>query len=255
MDAENYFKDLTNELEALKSRVRHYIHDAHWLSDGEWKESVLRTVLRRHLPGSIGVGRGFIINAEASSTQIDILLYDNTKPILFRDGDFVIITPDAAKGVIEVKTKLWKSDDLRKAINTVSEIAVLVNPAGSYGKNQFYGLFSYEEADFTTDTVLDIIQECVGGQPIRVINCASFGKDIFVRYWPGPPDSPFNSGHYKWHAYRLENKAPAYFIHNVIDHLYPEWAGQNNEVWYPETGKENYIIAERFLYLPHQIKE
>jgi hypothetical protein len=83
MDIENYFKNLTTELESLKDRVRLYIGDAHWQSDGEWKESVIRTILKRHLPKNIGVGSGFIVNVEQTTTQIDILLYDNSKPILF----------------------------------------------------------------------------------------------------------------------------------------------------------------------------
>lgn len=254
MNIENYFKDLTNELEALKNRVRHYIDDAHWLSDGEWKESVLRTVLRRHLPSNIGVGRGFIVNVEQSSTQIDVLLYDNTKPILFQDGDFVIITSDTVKGAIEVKTKLWHRGNLREVLNAISEISQFVNPVTTYGRNQFYGLFSYEDPDFDTDRVLDTLQECVNGQRQRIVNCISFGKDYFVRYWPSPPNSAAGQGYCMWHAYHLENKAPAYFIHNVIDHLCPEWASHNNEVWYPENGKENYKVAEKFLYLPEQIR-
>jgi hypothetical protein len=74
MNIENYFKNLTTELESLKNRVRYYIEDAQWQSDGEWKESVLRTILKRHLPKNIGVGRGFIVNVEQATTQIDILI-------------------------------------------------------------------------------------------------------------------------------------------------------------------------------------
>ena len=57
MNINQYFKNLTDELTSLKDRIRHYIEDAHWQSDGEWKESVLRTILRRHLPKNIGIGR------------------------------------------------------------------------------------------------------------------------------------------------------------------------------------------------------
>jgi len=260
MDIENYFKDLTTELEALKNRVRHYIHGTHWQTDGEWKESVLRTVLKRHLPSNIGVGRGFIVKEELSSTQIDILLYDNAKPILFRDGDFVIITSDAVKGAIEVKTKLSQLSKLRCAVKKLSEIAEFVNPISSYEKNQFYGIYYYESPGFKTDKVLNIIQKCVGGRSQRAINCVSFGKDYFVRYWkkdyfsryyPNLPNDPEIQGHDEWwYAYRLENKAPAYFIYNVIEHLCPEWAGQNKDLWYPEKAS---MIAKKFLWLPHQI--
>lgn len=251
MNIENYFKDLTKELESLKDRVRHFIGNAHWQSDGELKESVLRSILRRYLPSNIGVGRGFVVNVERPSTQIDVLLYDNTKPILFQDGDFVIITTDSVRGVIEVKTKFWQPNKLREAINKLSEIAEFVNPVSTHGKEQFFGLFAYENPDFSTDSVLEILQECVNGQKQRVVNCISFGKNYFVRYWPDPPIGQFP----KWHEYQLEDKASAYFIHNVIDHLCPQWASDNNDVWYPEDGKENYKTGEINLPLPHQITD
>ena len=255
MNIENYFKDLTNELESLKDRVRHFIGDAHWQSDGESKESVLRTILRRYLPSNIGVGRGFIVNVEQPSTQIDVLLYDNTKPILFQDGDFIIITTDSVKGSIEVKTKFWHLSDLRKALNKISNIAEFVNPISTYGKEQFFGLFSYDKPDFNIGHLLDIVQECVGGRHQRVIHCISFGKDHFARYWPTPPASPGFQAYNKWHLYQLENKAPAYFIHNAIDHLCSQWTSANNEVWYPEDGKENQKIGEISLYRPEQITD
>lgn len=254
MNIENYFRDLTAELDSLKDRVRHFIGDAHWLSDGELKESVLRTILRRYLPSNIGVGRGFVVNLEETSTQIDVLLYDKTKPILFQDGDFVIITKDSVRGAIEVKTKFWQPNKLREAINKISNIAEFVNPTSTYGKKHFFGLFSYEATSFNTDNVLDILQDCVEGRHQRVIHCVSCGKHYFVRYWPFPPDSPNIQNHNMWHAYLLENKSPAYFVHNVIDHLCPEWANDNNSVWYPEDGKENHKVGEKFLYLPHQVE-
>jgi hypothetical protein len=249
MNIESYFTDLGNELESLKDRVRHYIDGAHWLSVGEWKESVIRTVLRRHLPGDVGVGRGFIVNIDESSTQIDVLLYDRTKPILFQDGDFVIVTADSVRGAIEVKTKLLRQRDLHNAINTLSMISQFANPMNARKENQFFGLFSYEEPGFKTKHALGILQECVGGQYRRIVNCLSLGKDYFVRYWP--PTGPHAN---MWHAYNIPNKARAYFVHNVIDHLCPEWTHQNRNIWYPENGKEGDKVEERPLYLPHQVR-
>lgn len=46
MDPTIHFKSLALELNALKDRVRNFIDDAHWLTDGEWKEAVLRAMLR-----------------------------------------------------------------------------------------------------------------------------------------------------------------------------------------------------------------
>ena len=53
----DYFISLSNELSSLKNRVRNFIQGEHWLTDGEWKESVLRSFLRRNLPKSVEIGR------------------------------------------------------------------------------------------------------------------------------------------------------------------------------------------------------
>jgi hypothetical protein len=61
MDVPRYSQSLLGELEALKDRVRQFIHDHHWLTDGEWKEGVLRNFPRRNLPNTVEVGRGFVV--------------------------------------------------------------------------------------------------------------------------------------------------------------------------------------------------
>ena len=106
MNLERYFRSLGSEVEALKSRVRDLKDSTHWLTDGEWKESVLRSVLRRNLPESVGVGRGFVVAEFQSSHQLDVLVYERSAPVLFRDGDLVFVTPDAVLGIIEVKSKV-----------------------------------------------------------------------------------------------------------------------------------------------------
>jgi hypothetical protein len=110
MDTNAYFRSLTAEITALKDRIRNFIGDAHWLSDGLWKESVVKAILRRYLRGAAGIGSGFVVTDKGPTTQIDILVYDLTKPVLFCDGDFVIITADAALGLIEVKTRIQKNE-------------------------------------------------------------------------------------------------------------------------------------------------
>jgi hypothetical protein len=82
MNIEQYFRSLGSEVEALKSRVRDLKDSTHWQTDGEWKESVLRTVLRRNLPDSIGVGNGFVVAGHRSSHQLDIIVYERSAPIL-----------------------------------------------------------------------------------------------------------------------------------------------------------------------------
>src|SRR6185369_1083865 len=245
MNNEEYFLAITAEIHAIKNRVRNFIQD-HWLSDGEWKESVLRSILRRHLPKTIGIGNGFIFTPTRTSTQIDILLYDNTKPVLFQDGDFVIVTPDCVKGIIEVKTTAKKSD-LDDIFSKIADNIEII-PFG-HADRKFFGVFIYH-ADFdnaTAPTVADEVLEklyiATRGQSRRVINSASIGESFFIRYWFMAPEG--NRGVERWHAYKLKSKAPAYFLHNVIEHLCPESVLNNNAVWYPESGKEDSKISER----------
>ena len=109
MKTENYFRSLKSEVDALRDRVRYLIDDTHWQTDGEWKESVVRHVLRRHLPQSVSVGRGFVVTAAGNSHQIDVLIFDADKPVLFKDGDLVFVTPDSVLGVLEIKTQATPS--------------------------------------------------------------------------------------------------------------------------------------------------
>ncbi|MBI2470023.1 MAG: hypothetical protein HYV59_02095 [Planctomycetes bacterium] len=215
---ESYFNSLSIELRALKNRVRNFIQAHHWQTDGEWKESVLRTFLRRHLPKSIEIGRGFVITDDAPSKQIDVLIYDSTKPILFQDGDLVFITPDAVHGVIEVKTSL-DNTKFRTAVETLCSNSDLILSKSPGSK--VFGLFSYEDETTDIDTTLRTIKEVVHGEWKRIVHCICIGEANFIRYWnidPVTGKRPLN----KWHAYKLQEKAPGYFLHNVIEEICPQ---------------------------------
>ena len=80
MNVAGYLRSVGLELYSLRDRVRDLIADAHWQTDGEWKESVIRQVVRRHLPATAIVGRGFVITSDEITTQLDILIHDASKP-------------------------------------------------------------------------------------------------------------------------------------------------------------------------------
>lgn len=251
MNNEAYFRSLTDEINALQNRVRNYIGQ-HWLSDGEWKESILRAVLRRHLPPTIGIGNGFIVTPKQTSTQIDVLLYDNTKPVVFRDGDFVIVTPDAARGIIEVKTAASMGELTEIFTKLANNMEII--PYGHTDK-RFFGVFIYEgkfgklnEKSVAADA-LDSLFVAARENTHRTINCVSIGDSFFLRYWMQDPTRPTKS-YETWHAYNLKHKAPAYFIHNVIGHLCPDSMLENEEVCYPTEGKESSLIAARSRKTP-----
>ena len=233
-DGLDYFRSITLEFQALKDRVRHFIRDQHWLTDGEWKESVLRSVLRRHLPQNVGVGKGFVITKDGPSSQIDILLFDRTKPLLYHDGDLVITTSDLCLGIIEVKTRL-DAAKLRQAIQKLADCREYVSRSAQC--RPFVGLFSFEHEGEDFQTLLDQIKTAAAGSSRRVLNCVSLGTSLFARYWYFAPERPKRAADIV-RAYRLQDLAPAYFVHNVVENLCSQSVLDNNRIWYPAQGKE-----------------
>lgn len=105
-----------DELRSKVNRLDNIIGRDHWLSVGNYKESLIRSFLRSVLPKRYEISTGFVLSKHykgdiIKSKQIDIIIWDseNYSPI-FRDGEFVIIPPEACKIVIEVKGKLKLSD-------------------------------------------------------------------------------------------------------------------------------------------------
>ena len=232
MNVENYFKSLTLELTALKDRVRDFINDSHWLTDGEWKEGVLRSSLARNLPQDIQIGRGFILTPEGASTQIDILLYSSESPVLFRDGDLVFIQPAAVRGVIEVKTKL-NLYSLRKAVGKIKKIGEMLSPE----QNAFLSIFSYDTDIVDSRTILKILQKETTNIK-QIVQFICLGDSRFIRYWETDPRALNRSTYEKWHSYSLEKMAYGYFIHNVLLSLSPRYIDNNQALWFPEESKE-----------------
>ncbi|HEU4936802.1 MAG TPA: DUF6602 domain-containing protein [Vicinamibacterales bacterium] len=240
---------LARELDALKDRVREL--KQHWPTDGEWKESVLRTILRRHLPADVSVGRGFVVSAESESHQLDILIHDASRPVLFRDGDLVIVTPDAVLGIIEVKTSVTVASFqkvIRKLKKDISLVRRCPHPAMRQNVNAFAAVFAYDcharEAPF-----LDTVVGAANSRDER-IDFAAVGPTTFLRYWDIDPNrqADFHEtfrGHFydSWHVYRLQNMAAGYFIHTVVEAICPDSVLSNNEVWFPMEGREGSRVA------------
>jgi hypothetical protein len=239
MNNDLYFQTLTQELNFQKDRLQNFIQ--HWLTVGEYRETVIRNVLRRHLPKSIGLGKGFIVSNKVTSTQIDILLYDTTKPVLFQEGELLILTPDAAVGAIEVKKSIGSSE-LEETLVKIAHIAQLTSPNPA-----FIGLFAYE-GHLDPELVLSTLQKSANQDGRRIINCVSIGESDFVRYWEHDPDCRSRRLYRQWHAYNLQLKAPAYFLINVVGHLCPHSVGVYDKLWFPSEGKEPFKVGEKPLF-------
>lgn len=243
MNPEAYFKDLSTELQSVQNRVRHLIGDAHWPSDGAWKESALRSIIRGYLPSSVSVGTGFVLTPNGPSTQIDILIYDDTAPVLFRDGDFVVITPDSVRAVVEVKTSLSR-DGVKKALTKLSNVSHLLRTRRLH-RPPFIGLFCYTSLSCDHNYVLDSLKTHNGTFGDYEISALVFGDSQFYRFWRFEPGLTSGILYESWHAYELPKLAPGYFIHNIVEHLYPQAIAQSEDMWYPIHGKEIRCIGQK----------
>lgn len=243
MDPTHYYKSITLELDALKDRVRYLIDGTHWPTDGEWKESVLRSVLRRHLPPTVGVGRGFVVSEHTNSQQTDVLLYDTSRPLLHQEGDLVFVTPDAVKGIVEVKSTLRRGE-LGESLNVLSAKAALV-PNGS--KSVFLGLFGFDSdlGANATSLLLDLLQESADGKRRLAVTHVCAGWDHFVRYWDRNPMSDAEMD--CWYSYDVHRIAPGYFLANALEAVVGDPVSKNLWAWFPWEGKEIHKTEERPL--------
>lgn len=244
IDPRKFHESITSELDVTKNRVRNLIGSAHWSEEGRYKETVLRSVLRKFLPKNIDVGTGFILRREHNQTeisnQIDIIVYDNRYPLLFEEGDFIVTTPANVRGIIEVKTKL-DSSGLKNALIKSTKNGKLIN------KNIFNGIFSYEnkilnlqDSQNTLEFFENALKESRGA-----VNHISLGKNFFIKFWDNNADNPCNNA---YSIYKIKGLSFSYFISNLLeqlsdDHLIERW-------WflYPiEGGKEKHNIKNVFI--------
>lgn len=244
MDIAAYYRSLDAELQAKKNRVRNFIADAHWLTDGEWKESVLRSVISQHLPDSIKIGRGFVICENDVSTQCDILLYRSDFPVLFRDGDLVFVTADAVIGIIEVKSTL----DTNKYQQALDKLAAVSLALGVYRKFCFIGLFSYDwigtkRVKWDPQAATELLEplRAVCDHHRKMIDLVCAGPCKFVRWWRTSPEGEVD--HLSWHAYWLDSLSAGYFIANVLDAVSGPSVARNNHAWFPKNSKELELIG------------
>jgi len=212
MDPEEFQKSITEELDTIKNRVRNLIGSSHWEEEGRYKEAILRNVIKRFLPSNLSIGTGFVIRKEKNrepriSKQIDVIIYDNTIPVLFSEGDFVITTHKNVKGIIEVKTKI-RNSKFEEIIKDSEESGKLI------GKGIFNGIFSYEYKD-NIDHIDQILKKAEG-----YVNHISLGPKVFIRFWKREDRSRLkvnNCDNDFYNIYKLEGLSFSYFISNLLE--------------------------------------
>ena len=244
-DFEEFQKSISRELLTIKDRVRNLISDAHWGEEGRYKESVLKNVIKRFLPSNLSLASGFIITKEGEnikrSRQIDIIVYENTSPLLFVEGDFIITTPENVLATIEVKTKI-RSGNISDVINKASENARLAH------RSTFNGIFAYEKSGMDikrgssiNPNLRDALIESKGA-----VNHICLDENLFIKYWGSREKYDyFDDKIYSF--YDIEELSFAYFISNLIECVAPDKVVDKSWFLYPLTkpnGKEDSWIKD-----------
>jgi hypothetical protein len=220
-----YQISINRELETIKNRVRNLIGNANWGEDGKYKEEKLKSILKNRLPRNLSVGTGFILNQISHndnivSKQIDILVYDNSQPPVFCEGDFVIVTQNSVKAIIEVKSNVLSNrtnkNGLYKVVDNFNSILRFPRLSKTDNNRIFRGLISFDFKGNIDSNVIDDSLRLSGG----IINHSSLGGSIFIRHWLDsvglfPPIDVNCNGDF-YNVYELNELSHSYFISNLI---------------------------------------
>jgi hypothetical protein len=186
------------------------------------------------------VGRGFVVSPEESrtSSQIDVLIYDGSKPVLFRDGDLVFVTADAVLAVIDVKTVITPTT-LREALVKLHRNIGIVRQAPN--TRACAGLFAFEDGGGESASFLAAIKE-QSGELMQYVDFVAIGPNRFIRFWELTPEKPTRFFH-SWRSYQMPGLAAGYFLHNVVDSI-AQLSPTTSGAWFPAEGKEIYSDGE-----------
>jgi hypothetical protein len=238
------------ELLALKDRVRNLIY--HWGEDGRYKEAVLKSVIQRFLPSRFIIGTGFVVRQtrirgeHESSKQIDLLIYDTSFPILFKESDFVIVTPDSVRAIIEVKANLENQGlgDVTKKANEIGQF--IFNGKTDKTIPFFNGIFSYEGFENLDkidrlkngiNAASNDLQTDINFKKYRV-NHISFNIDWFYKFWEQNTDDGPNV------IYEIKDLSFSFLIGNLMDYLGGKSVIENSKLWFPVD--KSFEVRERF---------
>lgn len=174
-----YLGGVAAEVEARVDRVRHLIGSKNWLASGTYHESLVRELLRAHVPRRFAVSTGFVRwTDEYCSRQLDVVVWDtlSTAPLL-EDGEFVVLPPDGIVAVFEVKTTLTRRE-FRNALSLLHprpwrSYSNLLDGPGAEEKRPIRGVVAFRSsrgcrtARPWLEELTDFYREwCAGARPV-----------------------------------------------------------------------------------------
>lgn len=261
MSLRDYHTSITEELIAVSKRVRNLIR--HGGEDGRHHEAVLKNVIMKFLPDRYSIGTGFVIKPNQNrgehtpSKQIDLIIYDTNYPTFFKEGDFVILTPDAVKGIIQVKANLQNQNNLQ-TYNDCNENGKFIVEGKSEEPERFFnGIFSFEGyASDNPELVLfetrvresyqsflteeqRISDNIDSRDSTCLLNHIAINKDHFVKHW----NSALNNGEAEYYSrYRLRNLSFSFFVSNLMNCITDnDTVEHDNFLWFVEEKERERI--------------
>lgn len=234
IDLLSYHQSIARELGNAQNRIRQLIGKAHWLTDGEHKESILRRVLRNHIPETIRVGTGFVICSKKPSNQLDILLTAKSKPTLFKDEELTIVTPDAVEAIGEVKTKLdWS--ELKEALAKLADNSAMVRQENKYQQRKLWsGLFVYESMPTDdAEKILMAIYNASRGEFSRVVDLITLGPDIAAQFVEEEKSRSKVLNRPAWILYYIPGLSHAFYLSSLVLSIARDSPWGARESWLP----------------------
>jgi len=237
MNTIEFHKSTTKELLAIKDRVRNLIN--HWGEDGRYQEAVIKTMIQRFLPEKYRIGSGFVVRQTRErgnhepSKQIDLIVYDTSYPLLFKENDFVILTPDSILGIIEVKANAT-NQGLKNIVARSNEIGKFIYDARiDKTKPLFNGIFSYESTVNNPDTVANAIKnswdEMDDNKHKYSVNHISLNQNWFYKFW----EHEFLEENPPHYLYKINELSFSFFISNLMDWISGTSVIENSNLWFP----------------------
>lgn len=143
-----FLEGIADEIISKSQRIELLIQ--HNPVKGNYREELLRGILKKYLPKKYEVATGFV---EGCKRQCDILIYDsqNFSP-LFREGDLVVIPEKALRAVIEVKSTL-DSNQFNDGMDLLWEVARNTNTPAPI----FKGIFAFNKGYSSESTISEAI--------------------------------------------------------------------------------------------------
>jgi hypothetical protein len=256
LNLKNYHESVTKEMLIKKDRVRNLVK--HWGEEGKYKEAILKNMIKKFLPPHYLIGTGFIVKPGLNrgehipSSQIDLIIYNSTLPILFSEEDFVILTPETVHGIIEVKTNL-ENQDLTAVIHKMNTVGNFIYEGLHDFSNRspiFNGVFSFEgfnEINNITlgDKIKKGYENIVNDNSIIIreykyflVNHICLNNNYFIKSWE-------NTDGLSLSQYKLENLSFSYFISNLVITLCESYNDIRPDVWFPN---------DKEIYKEHETK-